>query len=313
MATAIRNGMTASEKYLFDLQGFLVVRGVLSPEELSAANAAVDHSNASLKERKGELRNSNGTAQQFSGDGSTGRRESGSILQWPKPHADVFRSVLDHPKLVPYFTELCGRGYRMDHLPLFIAQTRGCEGFSLHGGCIKQNGDPVMELKYQCNQGSIYNPLLACSVQLSDHPAGGGGFVVIPGSHKANFPTPTELVNGSDELADGVLHQPVTKAGDVVLFSEGTVHGARSWTAAHERRIAIFRFAPATCSYGRAYLQWPEGLTEGMTPSQQAVVQPPFATRLDRSCIEPSGEVTIDQRAANKRKWDEVVFENKYF
>ena len=155
-------------------------------QEVQSANAAVDHFSSKLKERTGELRNSQDTADQFAGDGATGRRESGCILQWPKPHSNVFRSILDHPKLVPYFTELCGRGYRMDHLPLLIAQNKGCEGFSLHGGCVKQNGESVPELMYRCHQGRIYNPLLACSVQLSDHPAGHGGFVVVPGSHKGS-------------------------------------------------------------------------------------------------------------------------------
>jgi hypothetical protein len=30
--------MTADEKYLFDLNGFIVVRNVLSPEEVAVAN-----------------------------------------------------------------------------------------------------------------------------------------------------------------------------------------------------------------------------------------------------------------------------------
>jgi len=201
----------------------------------------------------------------------------------------------------------------MDHLPLLISQNKGCEGFSLHGGCVNKNSDSVPELMYHVHKDRIYNPLLACSVQLSDHPAGKGGFVIVPGSRKANFPTPMKLVNGEDELADGVLHQPVTKAGDVVLFSEGTVHGARAWLAEHERRIVIYRFAPATCAYGRAYLKWPKEMMEDLTAGQRAVLQPPFANRLDRDCIELSGEVTLDQRAAHKRKWDEVIFENQYF
>ena len=41
-AASERGGITADEKFLFDLNGFLVLRGVLSPEEVAAANAAVD-------------------------------------------------------------------------------------------------------------------------------------------------------------------------------------------------------------------------------------------------------------------------------
>ena len=35
--------MTDAEKYLFDVHGYLVIENALSPEELEAANAAVDH------------------------------------------------------------------------------------------------------------------------------------------------------------------------------------------------------------------------------------------------------------------------------
>ena len=67
----------------------------------------------------------------LSGDGSTGRRDLGGMLEWND--GELFRSVLAHPKLVPYFHLLLGTGYRMDHLPLLISQSKGAEGFSLHG------------------------------------------------------------------------------------------------------------------------------------------------------------------------------------
>jgi ectoine hydroxylase-related dioxygenase (phytanoyl-CoA dioxygenase family) len=44
--------------------------------------------------------------------------------------------------------------------------------------------------------------------------------------------------------------QPATKAGDVVLWSEATVHGATAWRGAHQRRIALYRFAPPNMGYG---------------------------------------------------------------
>eukprot|EP00658_Telonema_sp_P-2_P011102 TRINITY_DN14223_c0_g1_i11.p1 TRINITY_DN14223_c0_g1~~TRINITY_DN14223_c0_g1_i11.p1 ORF type:complete len:274 (-),score=39.01 TRINITY_DN14223_c0_g1_i11:500-1321(-) len=241
MSSCVR-AMSATEKFVFDLQGFVVLRGVLSADDVAQANAAIDSHKSELKERVGTLRNSANTS--FGGDGSTGRREAGTMLSWPKPDCNVFRKVLDHPRLVPYLNELCGKGYRMDHMPLLIAQYKGCEGFGLHGGRMNEEGEFLPELAYHCEAGRIYNPLLACSVVLSDHNPGDGGFVVVPGSHKANFATPPELVSGSDELADNLLVQPSTKAGDVILFSESTVHGAKPWTADHERRLVIYRCTP---------------------------------------------------------------------
>ena len=48
--------MTDTERYLFDLNGFLVVRGVFSPGEVAAANAAIDRKSEQIVERTGDLR-----------------------------------------------------------------------------------------------------------------------------------------------------------------------------------------------------------------------------------------------------------------
>ena len=34
--------MTDDEKYLFDLNGYIVIEGLLSPDDVAAANAAID-------------------------------------------------------------------------------------------------------------------------------------------------------------------------------------------------------------------------------------------------------------------------------
>lgn len=131
--------MSDAERFFFDLNGVLVVRGALSPEEVAAANTAVDAHAGESKERQGELRNTTpGTP--LAGDGTTGRVELGGMLGWPQPHCKPFRQLLAHPGLVPYLTELCGPGYRLDHLPLLISQRKGSEGFRLHGGPLPTTG-----------------------------------------------------------------------------------------------------------------------------------------------------------------------------
>ena len=71
-------------------------------------------------------------------DASGPRLDMGGMLFWEQPHCEVFRTMLCHPKLVPYLTELCGLGYRLDHQPVVIAQARGMEGRvgGGTGGCI---------------------------------------------------------------------------------------------------------------------------------------------------------------------------------
>lgn len=73
-----------------------------------------------------------------------------------------------------------------------------------------------------------------------------GGFCIFPGSHKLNFPVPDIFANGeTDEFYEHV-HCPELEPGDVVLFSEATVHGALPWVNKDlQRKLALYRFAPA--------------------------------------------------------------------
>ena len=126
--------------------------------------------------------------------------------------------------------------------------------------------------RYRCANGDIWNTLIGMSVQLCDTGPGDGGLCLLRGSHKLNFRVPDDMKHG--EEGSGFhehIHQPVTKAGDVLFFSEATVHGSLSWQAPHQRRLALFRFAPANFAYGRGYLdkwgfgelQSPEGEEKG--------------------------------------------------
>ena len=97
------------------------------------------------------------------------------------------------------------------------------------------------------------------------------------------------LIRQPDDVAHGAaayrdrLHQPITEAGDVVLFSECTSHGTLPWAASHERRAVLYRFAPSNMAYGRAYTpNWPADMLEELTPAQAAVLEPPYNNRLDR-------------------------------
>lgn len=152
---------------------------------------------------------------------------------------------------------------------------------------------------------------------LTDHNPGDGGFCIVPGSHKSNFKMPKGMVDG--EKYDEFIRQPATKAGDVVLFSEGTIHGAMAWTPEErQRRVCLYRFSPATNVYGRSYFGhegggWPDAIYDDLTEAQQAVLEPPYANRLDRPNIRDDGTVEITTRSTRKKQHDREVFGTKYF
>lgn len=316
--------MSEEEKYLFDLNGFVVVRNVLSEEEVKAANEAIDRHKEDMIERsEAALRNAvKGTVMYGNG---TGRKDLGGVLEWGTRDSHVFKSVLAHPRLVPLFHGLLGQGYRMDHLPFVIAQDTGAEGFQLHGGTVDcGSGEYNPHLAYTCHNGNLRCALLGCSLVLSDHDAGYGGFCVVPGSHKSNFKMPPGMIDGKNGYCRDAIVQPVTQAGDVVLFSEGTVHGALPWTNTdQQRRICLYRFGPSTHVYGRSYFNaqtnnamgWPAKMYDDLNDAQRSVLEPPYANRLDRPEINPEQPTTvsISSRSDRKKKHDQQLFGTKYF
>lgn len=321
--------MPPHDRFLFDLNGYLVIRNVFSPEQVAGMNNAVDDRVHLCNRRDGALRN----AKAGSGMSAVGpRMDLGGMLGWDGPGSEGFRSVLAHPKLLPYLHGLCGVGYRMDHLPLMVVQDTDSEGFMLHGGPISgSDGFPSREadrfnpeLQYRCIQGQQWNSLLAVAVQLVEAKPGDGGFCVVRGSHKLNFSVPPDMADG-DHAAFQKEHvyQPETKPGDVVIFSEATVHGALPWRAAHQRRVALYRFAPANMCYGRAYTE-NFGLSQeqlaAMRPEQKAVLEPPYSRRLDRPALTttPEGDdvALVDDgpgRAQVKMQHDHQTFGTRYF
>ncbi len=298
------------ERFLFDLNGYLVVRNVFSPHEVAAANAAIDAHADTLNARTDALRNTEaGTPLAAEGP----RLDAGGFLAWPKPHCDPFRSVLAHPRLVPYYNALLGEGYRLDHQPLLIVQDRDSEGFMLHGGPVGARGRFNPELQYRCGGGDFWTSLLGVSLQLCDHNPGDGGFCVLPGSHKLNLPVPRDFAHGADAGFDEHIHHPATKAGDVVIWSEATVHGATPWRADRQRRLALYRFAPANLSYGRGYLDAPAAALSGLSDAERSVLEPPYAVRLERPVVGDEGAASTEPRSEAKKDFDRRLFGTQFF
>ncbi len=73
--------MNADEKYLFDLNGYLVVKNVLSPEEVALANEAIEKHSENLRVRPRE-QTLDGDSEELRGE--HGRGELGGMLGWER-------------------------------------------------------------------------------------------------------------------------------------------------------------------------------------------------------------------------------------
>ncbi len=260
--------MSDEEKYFFDLTGYLIVRGALSTDEVAECNRGIDHfaNEISPQDRPDLSRGS----ERLKG---TGRPELYGMLGWPAPHREPFRKLLVHPIVVSRLNEISGMGFRLDHGPLLISGEIGTEGHRLHG-----SGEPFApHIWYHQQNGRIYCSGVTVAWQLTDVNEGDGGFAIVPGSHKTSEPTP-EGVNTVDD-DNGVVQQPVMKAGDVLFFAETATHGTLPWKAEHQRRSVLYKYAAraAVRDLGRHFLpedRWGQWTAE-LTPEQQAVLYGP--------------------------------------
>src|SRR5262245_25538422 len=105
--------MTEREKYLFDVQGDLGVRGILTPQEVARLNTAIDANIEKMTETEGTYLG-NSTALQ----GQQRRGVLYGMLQWEHPWCEPFREMLAHPRSIPYLDTMLGRGWRLDHSPV---------------------------------------------------------------------------------------------------------------------------------------------------------------------------------------------------
>jgi hypothetical protein len=230
--------MTEAERYRFDLHGFLVRRGVLGTGELAALHAAIDV----LDPRPG----ADLASQRFSDHLPVARR---------------FRDLIDHAAVLEIVREICGSNVRLDHA-YGIVMSPGTGGLGLHGG-----GTPFDAAQfYVVDGGRIRSGLVAAQWALVDHPAGSGGFVCIPGSHKSGFGLPATFDH------DLAVQVPLA-AGDVVVFSEALTHGTLPWQSAEERRTLVYKYSPGNSAW--AHVAWPPELLAVCTDRQRLLLQPP--------------------------------------
>lgn len=255
--------------YLFDLQGYAILKNAIQPEELAELNAAFDCFPKNLMREDWW-----GNVQRLDNNGYAGM-ELQNIVEAGQP----FEKLIDHPSWIGRLKRYCGEedtyvsGLFIDECFASIRRTGGF--FPVHSGGqngIVRNQYRVVGDKFRCGQVNI---LLA----LTDVGPGDGGTMVIPGSHKANFQHP-------DLVARGFLGEPAPinvfptgaievhlKAGDALLFVDALMHGATERTNPGERRVVIYRYGPTWGNTRHGY-QYSKELLERLTPERRKILQP---------------------------------------
>jgi hypothetical protein len=216
--------VTAQDRYLFDLQGYLVVPDAIPAGLHARLERAFD---AHAHEAPAGVRTHRWM----------------DVLAW----GPALRTLIDLPSVLPLVEAFIGGEVRLDHdYGDIIAGGDGPIGSSLHGG----NTPYDTCCSYQYRSGSIRSGLLAVAFNLraiGDE----GGFGCIPGSHKANEPLPPEW--RPLETPAACVRAVRAPAGSAILFTEGLTHGTLPWRYPYARRTLFFKYSPACMSWLARY------------------------------------------------------------
>ena len=161
-------------QFLFDLCGYIVVRGVLTRRQLDAANRAVDSHSDELWQAGPRV--TEHATEELQGPA---RRDLRNMLGWEPQYRRPFVDMLAHPRLVPYLNVICGKGFRMDHAPTLITQEKGAPRGNLHGSS-GPGFDPNQYYIWKNNR--MHNGLVVVAWQLVDVNDGDGGLAVVRGT-----------------------------------------------------------------------------------------------------------------------------------
>ncbi len=259
--------MQQTERYLFDLRGYIVLRSVLDDGEMNTLREEVSAGGAALALDDHPSIHA-GFPTSYFDDGSWAGAKgpkywtASAMLEWG-PH---IRSLVGDVRLGSYLRALLGDSYRLDHAYGVFAR-KGAGQHPLHNGGTPY--DPSQA--YVVRDGVMHNSMVVAQYALTD--AVDGGFWCVPGSHKSSFPLPEEWLCDTSEAPVELV---ALRAGDVLIFTEALTHGSPGWVGAHDRWALLYKYCPGSVQWesaspfvSRDRYEWNE--------RQRRVLEPPYA------------------------------------
>ena len=256
---------SALDDFLFDLRGYLVLRDAVDADLLADLNEAFDHFPPL---DQGEWM---GNAQRRDYTGDTGF-ELHNCVEAGEP----FEQLIDHPSWIDYVRHYCGeeesyaQGLFIDECIASIRRSGGHH--PVHSGGYRG----ALRGRYLYTDGVFRVSQCNVILALTDVGEGDGATMVIPGSHKSNFPHPNQGDYAKGDRMDhleGAIPLYLEK-GDALLFVDGLMHGGSSREKTEgERRVTIYRYGPkwGATRFGYEYSQ---ALLDRLTPERRQILQP---------------------------------------
>ena len=228
--------MTPEQRYLFDVSGYLHLKGVLTGKELQHCQQRAETCIHTPVDKLPA-----GMSSSYPGT-ETGVGGIGSGFSFDKP----LEQLLFQPTTWPIIKELTNSKPRFDRGTLAVNTHITTQMTPLH--CAREDFG-WQSTRYEYKNGRIFCDTFVIFFYLTDVYPGDGGLIVLPGSHKTEIQRPQnyffpDLKNPQPDQHPEIVNI-TPKAGDAVVISELLTHGALIWKPTdRERRFLILRYNP---------------------------------------------------------------------
>ena len=208
--------MNEADKYLFDLQGYLVVENALDAVEVSTLNRLLDGQSLPSGE------------QMRFGSAAGAAPEGPGFLNWGQPFCDL----LDHRRVMPLLRFWLGDCFRLDRL-YGLRMAAGMPWGPMHAdyGASRPTSQAQPGQFHPSRDNEIINGFAVVTWNLSATGPEFGGFCCIPGSHKSSYKLPREYFDAPERAPCVVI--PAAPAGSVIIFSENRERDFTRGKASH--------------------------------------------------------------------------------
>ena len=235
--------MTESERFHFDLAGFVVRPAILAADEIEAIFDQIDR----IKHDPDSL---------------------------PPAHRAVpggpSSVLIDHPRVVDVLHDIIGPEIRLESSGS-VWRSKGEAHGDLHGGG-PQQGDPIFG--YRVNNGRIHAGMVRVVFELTDVAKDDGGTHFIAGSHKSNFPMHPDHMSLEPGKRSPFLTTYECPAGSAIFFTENVCHAGPEWRRDTPRVAVLNAYAHLATHWHRLTL--PAAVLESLPREKQAYFRPPW-------------------------------------
>lgn len=197
--------MDDAQRYMFDLQGYAVIKNVLPSAQV-----------ARLKEILDELERRPAAKLPPHVVESKPRTEKMLYISNIIEAAPEFHALIDVPEVIDVVREVSLGLFRLNHTYAIYHWKDAMS--SLH-----MAGTPIHpKASYTAKNGQIFSLLTKAVFPIANHSVEDGCFAIVPGSHKSDFPRP---FSDDPHSHPGLVPVPA-EPGDAIVFTEATTHGS---------------------------------------------------------------------------------------